>query len=338
LRPPKSLAIMPGLMRREEIREQKSSRTSLPSERLRGVLLPFTTPFGAGGEVDAAALCENIARWNETGVAGYVALGSTGERVHLDERERALVVESARACVPRELAFVVGVGEQSTRLAIFEARRAADAGADAVLALTPHFYRGALTQDALAEHFAAVADEASVPVVLYNIPQNTGVAIAPETVARLADHPNIVGIKDSSGDVANLVEMLRLAGARREDFAVLTGHAGVFYASLCAGVRGAILAAGCAAPRLSVEIYEAFVRAEHARALELQRRLAPLARALTVRFGVGGLKFALDLAGYSGGRVRAPLRGPGEEARREIARLLEEAGRDSDGRGILTLT
>ena len=289
------------------------------------MLLPFTTPFGAGGEVDAAALCENIARWNETGVAGYVALGSTGERVHLDERERALVVESARACVPSSMAFVVGVGEQSTRLAIFEARRAASAGADALLALTPHFYRGAMTQDALAEHFAALADAASVPVILYNIPQNTGVAIAPETVARLADHTNIVGIKDSSGDVANLVEMLRLAGASREDFAVLTGHAGVFYASLCAGVRGAILAAGCAVPRLSVEIYEAFVRGDHARALDLQHRLAPLARAVTVRFGVGGLKFALDLAGYSGGAVRAPLRGPGEEARREIERLLHEA-------------
>ena len=294
-------------------------------KKLDGVLLPFTTPFSAGGEVDAAALCENVARWNETGVAGYVALGSTGERVHLDERERALVVESARACVPRELAFVVGVGEQSTRLAIFEARRAADAGADAVLALTPHFYRGALTQDALAEHFAAVADVSSTPVVLYNIPQNTGVAIAPERVARLSEHPNIIGIKDSSGDMVNLVEMLRLVGAGRDDFAVMTGHAGVFYASLCAGVVGAILAAGCIAPRLCVEIYEAFTRGDHARALELQRRLAPVARAVTVRFGIGGLKFALNLAGYKGGTVRAPLHEPNEEARSEIARLLEEA-------------
>src|SRR2546421_9698361 len=117
-------------------------------KRLDGVLLPFTTPFSANGAVDVASIGENIARWNETGVAGYVALGSTGERVHLDERERALIVESARACVPRELAFIIGVGEQSTRLAILEARRVSDAGADALLALTPHFYRGAMTQDA----------------------------------------------------------------------------------------------------------------------------------------------------------------------------------------------
>lgn len=313
------------MKQQEDITGQKSSPELPLSEKLRGVLLPFTTPFGAGGEVDAAALRANIERWNAASIAGYVALGSTGERAHLDERERMLVVEAARGCVPRGLAFVVGVGEQSTRGTIAEARRVAGAGAEGLLVLTPHFYRAAMSQEALADHFAAVADASPVPVILYNIPQNTGVSIAPETVARLSEHKNVNGIKDSSGDVLNLSEMLRLAGGCRDDFAVLTGHAGVFYTSLCAGACGAILAAGCAAPRLCVEIYEAFVRGEHERAQELQRRLAPIARAVTVRFGVGGLKFALDLAGYSGGRVRAPLRGPGEEARREIARLLREA-------------
>jgi 4-hydroxy-2-oxoglutarate aldolase len=320
-------------MREGEINGRRFVPASELVNRLRGVLLPFTTPFGAGGEVDAAALVENIGRWNETGVAGYVALGSTGERVHLNERERMTVVETARARVPPELAFVVGVGEQSTRGAIAEARRASDAGADALLVLTPHFYRGAMSQDALAEHFKAVADSSPAPVVLYNIPQNTGVAIAPETVARLAEHPNIVGIKDSSGDVANLVEMIRLAGAVREDFALMTGHAGVFYVSLCAGAAGAILAAGCAAPRLCVEIYECFRRGEHERARELQRRLAPLARAVTIRFGIGGLKYALDLAGLRGGQARAPLRGPNEVARAEIARLLEDAVSSGDNGG-----
>jgi dihydrodipicolinate synthase/N-acetylneuraminate lyase len=314
---------MRGLMR-EETGVRKTSALQRVVNRLRGVLLPFTTPFGAGGDLDADALGANVERWNATGVAGYVALGSTGERVHLDERERMTVVEAARARVPRNLIFVVSVGEQSTLHTILESRRAADAGADAVLVLTPHFYRGAMTQDALAGHFEEVADSSPVPVILYNIPQNTGVALAPETVARLSQHANIVGIKDSSGDVVNLVEMIRLVGEGRDEFALMTGHAGVFYASLCAGVVGAILAAGCVAPRLSVEIYEAFTRGEHARALELQRRLAPLARAVTVRFGIGGLKYALDLAGYKGGPVRAPLREPNEEARAEIKRLLEE--------------
>jgi 4-hydroxy-2-oxoglutarate aldolase len=309
--------------------DEIKGRNPLPDtslrDKLRGVLLPFTTPFGADGGVDARALCENIRRWNETGVAGYVALGSTGERAHLNEIESAAVVEAARACVPDAMAFVVGTGEQSTRLACVEAKRASAAGADAVLALTPHFYRGAMTQDALRGHFNEVADASPVPVVLYNIPQNTAVAIAPETVARLAGHENIAGIKDSSGDMVNLVEMLRLVGEGRDDFTILTGHAGVFYASLCAGAGGAILAAGCVAPRLCVEICDAFRAGEHGRAGELQRRLAPVARAVTTRFGIGGLKSALDMLGYSGGLPRPPLRAPNEEARAEIARLLEES-------------
>jgi 4-hydroxy-2-oxoglutarate aldolase len=299
-------------------------------ERLRGVMLPFPTPFDAGGGVDARAVRENIGLWNRAGVAGYVALGSTGERVHLDAGERAALVETARSCVPAEMPFVVGVGEQGTRGTIEECRLAARQGADAVLVLTPHFYKGALTQAALASHFERAADSSPAPVVLYNIPQNTGVALAPETVARLCAHENIAGIKDSSGDVANFVEMIRLVGERAEEFALLTGHAGVFSASLAAGAAGGILAAACVMPRLCVEIYEAARAGDHARARESQRRLAPVASAVTVRFGIGGLKYALDLLGFRGGAVRAPLSPPGEEARREIARLLEEAGGGAD--------
>jgi 4-hydroxy-2-oxoglutarate aldolase len=297
---------------------------------LSGVLLPFTTPFDEDESVDLKALRSNLARWNASGVAGFVALGSTGERVHLDARERAAVVETARECVPREKSFVVGVGEQGTRGTIEECRVAARQGADAVLVLTPHFYKGAMTQAALASHFEVVADSSPAPVILYNIPQNTGVALAPETVARLSEHANIAGIKDSSGDVANFVEMIRLVGCGAKEFDLLTGHAGVFYASLASGAVGGILAAGCALPRLCVEIYEAARAGEHERARELQRRLAPAARAVTVRFGVGGLKYALDLLGYVGGPVRAPLASPDEDARREIARLLDEVGERAD--------
>lgn len=297
---------------------------------LSGVLLPFTTPFAEDESVDLKALRTNLARWNASNVAGYVALGSTGERAHLDARERAAVVETARECVPRERSFVVGVGEQGTRGTVEECKLAAHQGADAVLVLTPHFYKGAMSQGALASHFEAVADSSHVPVILYNIPQNTGVALAPETVARLSEHKNIAGIKDSSGDVANFVEMIRLVGERAEEFDLLTGHAGVFYASLASGAVGGILAAGCVLPGLCVEIYEAARARDHERARALQRRLAPVARAVTIRFGVGGLKYALDLLGYVGGTVRAPLASPGEEARREIARLLDEVGTPAD--------
>ena len=295
------------------------------------MLVPFPTPFEAdGGGVDARAVRENIGLWQRAGVAGYVALGSTGERVHLDSRERANLIEAARAHVPAGTPFVVGVGEQGTRGTIEECKLAARQGADALLVLTPHFYKGAMTQGALASHFEAVADSSHAPVILYNIPQNTGVALAPETVARLSGHENIAGIKDSSGDLVNFIEMIRLVGGRAEEFALMTGHAGVFHASLAAGARGGILAAACVMPRLCVEIYEAARSGDQARARESQRRLAPVARAVTVRFGIGGLKYALDLLGFGGGPVRAPLAAPDEEARREIARLLEEAGVGAD--------
>ncbi|HEX8163365.1 MAG TPA: dihydrodipicolinate synthase family protein [Pyrinomonadaceae bacterium] len=305
--------------------------SAAPARRLGGVMLPFPTPFDARGELDLAALRANLSRWNAAGVAGYVALGSTGERVHLDGAESLRVVEAAREVVPRELAFVVGVGQQSTRETIVEARRAASAGADALLVITPHFYRAAMTQDALAAHYERVADESPAPVVVYSIPQNTGVTLAAETVARLSKHGNIVGLKESSGDVVAFVEMLRVAD---EGFAMLTGHASALHAALSSGARGAILAVACCAPQTAIEITRAAEAGDHERARTLQRRLIPLARAVTTRFGVGGLKVALDLAGYRGGAVRAPLSMPDEAARREIARLVAELADVEGGPGV----
>ena len=302
---------------------QDSFAAGFSREKLRGVLLPFITPFDEDGEVDVRALRANLAKWNETGVIGYVALGSTGERVHLCEREYLEVIETAREAVPDELALIVGAGQQSTRGTIAEIKRAASAGAQAVLVLTPHFYRGAMRQDVLAEFYLSVADAAPVPVLLYSMPDLTGLAIAPETAARLGEHDNIIGLKDSSGDVVGLAETLRLVP---EDFAVMTGNGPLLYAALCAGAHGAILAVGCVAPRLSVEIYCAVRAGEHERALKMQRRLTPLALAVTKRYGIGGLKAAMGMLGYTGGLPRRPLQEASAEARTEIARLVREAG------------
>ncbi|MGB9181872.1 MAG: dihydrodipicolinate synthase family protein [Pyrinomonadaceae bacterium] len=301
---------------------KKESASSFSVENLRGILLPFTTPFNKSGDVDGQGLRSNILKWNETGIRGYVALGSTGERVHLSETERAALIETARECVPKNLVFIVGAGQQSVRGTFGEIRRAAELGADAVLVITPHFYRGAMTQGALFKYYWAVADEARVPVVLYSMPELTGVTIAPETVARLSEHENIAGIKDSSGDVINLAETLRLVP---EDFAVMTGNGASFYAALAEGVRGAILAVGCVATRETLAIFGAVQRGEHERGRRLQERLTPLALAVTRRYGIGGLKAALDMIGYAGGHVRAPLEDASENARREISGLLEEA-------------
>lgn len=303
--------------------KRHSPSAGLSTENLRGILLPFPTPFDSSGKVDHAALNSNIEKWNQAGVRGYVALGSTGERVHLSEREALEVIEAARGVVPDEMLLIAGAGQAGVRESVEEVKRVAGAGTDAVLLITPHFYRPVMTQDVLINYYKAVADASPVPVLLYSMPDLTGIAIAPETVARLAEHENIVGIKDSSGDIIRLAETIRLVP---EDFAVLTGNGALLFGALTAGVCGAILAVGCVAPRVTVDIYRAVEAGDYKRARELQRRLTPLARAVTVRFGIGGLKAAMDILGYAGGFVRAPLQDASEEARREIKRLIEESG------------
>jgi 4-hydroxy-2-oxoglutarate aldolase len=284
-------------------------------------LLPFTTPFNSNEELDKEGLRRNLQKWNATGILGYVAVGSTGERVNLDERECAQVIEIARDEIPQNLEFIVGAGQQSTRATIAETKQAAAAGADAVLIITPHFYRPAITQEALVTHFTAVADSSPVPVILYSMPDLTGIKIEPEAVARLSAHRNIVGIKDSSADIGGFQRTVTLVP---EDFAVLAGNGTVLDSALKNGARGAILAVGCVATALCLEIYRLVESGEDDKAEALQGKLTPLALAVTKRYGIGGLKAAMDMTGFAGGAVRAPLRPASAEAQAEIAALLDE--------------
>src|SRR5712671_3688012 len=294
---------------------------------LRGVLLPITTPFSANEELDTEGLAGNIEKWNDSSIAGYVILGSTGERVNLDEAEYLRVIETARRAVPATLSFIAGAGHQSTRGTIKEIERAAAAGAEAVLVITPSFYKSAITQEALVEYYRAVADAARVPVILYSMPDLTGIKIEPESAARLSEHENIIGMKDSSADIVKFAETVRQVPA---DFAMMIGNGTVFSEALQTGARGGILAVGCTVPKLCMEIYEAVQGGDTDRAKSLQDRLTPLARAVTKTYGIGGLKTAMDLSGLVGGAVRSPLRHPDESAAAEIARLLTQANQGLD--------
>jgi 4-hydroxy-2-oxoglutarate aldolase len=300
-----------------------SQLSHLSKDDLRGVMLPITTPFTEDGELQLDALKFNIGKWNETPITGYVMLGSTGERAHLDEREYLQVITAAREEVPAHLRFIVGAGQQSTRGTVEEIRRVnAIGGVDAVLVITPSFYRTSVNQTTLAAYYQAVADASPVPVILYSMPALTGMKIEAGTVATLSEHENIIGLKDSSPDVEGLQQTLREVG---EDFAVLTGNGTVLEAALQAGACGGILAVGCVAASLCVAILEAVQAEDFERATRLQTSLTPLAAAVTTRFGLGGLKTALDMVGWEGGFVRAPLRMPDALARDEIRRCLEEA-------------
>lgn len=254
-------------------------------------------------------------------MSGYVVLGSTGERVNLDEHEYIQVIETARRAVPESMTFIVGAGQQSTRGTIKEIERAAASGAEAVLVITPHYYRSAITQDALVKHYTAVADAAPIPIILYSMPDLTGMKIEPETAVPLSEHQNIIGMKDSSNDIAKFHETVTMVG---KDFAMMIGNGTVFSEALQAGARGGILAVGCVVPELCIEIYRAVRCGEIDRAGKLQGKLTPLARAVTKTYGIGGLKAAMEMTGYVGGTVRAPLRRPAEEACAEIAQLLRE--------------
>jgi len=285
---------------------------------LKGILLPTTTPFDSDGRISTTDITSNIKSWSSRGVIGFVVLGSTGERVHLDEREYLEVIEVSRAA--SDSILIAGAGQQSTINTIKEIKSAARAGAQAVLVITPYFYRPAITQETLVNYYTAVADAAPVPVLLYSMPPLTGIKIEPETIARLSEHPNIIGVKDSSNDLPAFRRTLELCPP---DFAVMTGNGTVLFDALRAGATGGILAVGCVVPEVCVEIFRAFTNGDLERAERLQTELTPLAAAVTTKYGIGGLKAALDFAGYRGGAVRAPLRAPDDAARAEIKSVLD---------------
>ena len=285
---------------------------------LRGVFPPIPTPFH-DGELDIEALGRNCDRWLATGLHGLVALGSNGEAPLLDDAESDRVIEAVRARVPAERLLIAGVARESTAGTVRAARRAAALGADAVLVRTPSVFKAWVADEAMVEHYTAVADASPVPVLLYNFAALTGVSLTVATVARLAVHPNIAGMKESGGDIGFLSELI---DATPDGFRVLAGSAPAFYASLLSGAAGGILALASAVPELCVELFDLVNARRLAEARALQRQLTPLARLVTRVHGVPGLKAALTAAGYAGGDPRPPLRPVGPAAAEEIRRAL----------------
>jgi 4-hydroxy-2-oxoglutarate aldolase len=294
---------------------------------VRGILPPIPTPFDTSGQVAYGALRENLQRWNAYDLAGYVVLGSNGEAAYLEADEKVRLLEAARTAIPAEKLLIAGTGCESTQATIALTQQAADVGADAALVVTPNFYDGKMTPDALISHFIAVADVSPIPVLLYNVPKFTHVDMAATTVARAVPHPNIVGIKDSSGNITKLADTVRLAqAADAGSFDVLAGSAGFLFAGLAVGAVGGVVALANVAPQRCIDVWKLFLAGRWDEAAALQRQMVPVNTAITATYGVAGLKAALDMLGFYGGPVRAPLLDLGKEGCHALQQTLIDGG------------
>ena len=286
--------------------------------QIRGIIPPVATPMLPNEDLDLPRLRWFLDRLIGHGVHGVFVLGTNSEFYALDEREKQEVIATAVAHVNRRLPVFAGTGAETTREVVRLTRMAEREGADGVSVITPYFVSP--TQQEIYDHYRRIAESTSLPVVLYNNPATCGgVKIDVDTVVRLAAIPNILAIKDSSGDLQNTNEMIR---AVPEGFSVLMGRDTLIFPALMFGAKGAVPATGNIAPALLAEIYNAFQRGDLEASKAAQLRLNPLRLALTLCTAPGGVKAALDMLGRPLGRVGRRCRDWRRTRRRRCARRL----------------
>ncbi len=287
---------------------------------IKGVFAPIATPFTDAGGLDFASLKKNMQIWDKTRLAGYVVLGSNGEANFLtfDEKVR-LVAEVAELNGGRKL-VIAGTGVETTTETIRLTAETAKAGAQAALVLPPFYFKAAMGNAALITHYKAVADASPIPIMLYNMPGNTGLNLTSGLVAELSHHPNIIGIKDSGG---NIVQIAEIVAKSKPGFIVFAGSGSFLLPTLAVGGRGTTAAlANIAADELA-DIYDAFMANDMQKAKEAQLKVMDINAAVTSRWGVPGLKAAMDMMGYIGGRPRLPMLPLPEKERAELAKIVE---------------
>lgn len=292
---------------------------------LKGIFPPLPTSFDRDENLVADRIRFNIEKLSAYNLAGFLILGSNGEQVMLSTTERIEAVAAAREALPEGRLLLAGTGCPSTRETISLTRAVAGEGAHAVLVINPSYYRRNMNHDELVRHYHDVADASPVPVLVYNMPANTGIDMTARMIIAMAEHPNIIGLKESGGNVAKMGEIL---GNVRPGFQVLAGGAGFLLPALSVGAAGGILAATNIAPGHCLDIFNAFAAGDIARARELQQRIIPLNAAVTARWGVPALKAAMDELGLYGGHVRRPLLPLDDKTTKELLDLMRSDGLD----------
>lgn len=293
------------------------------NKKVRGIFAPIATAFDASGEVDYSTFAENTVAFGATKLSGLVVLGSNGEFTLLSHEEKVKLVETARNHLPAEKMVIAGTGCESFRETLQLTKECAAVGADVALVVTPNYYKKDMNEAALEKFYTMLADASPIPVMIYNMPGNSGVNVPSSLTLKLAAHPNITGIKDSGGNIVQISEVLAKAP---EGFSVFAGSGSYLLATLLLGGVGGTLAVANVVPDYCAEIQENFEKGDIEKARKMQLALLPLNAAVTSRFGIGGMKAAMDMVGFKGGLPRLPILPAGEETKKEIARILKELG------------
>ena len=289
------------------------------ADTLKGIYPPLTTPF-IDDEVSFDKFLENLIKYEMKILSGYVLFGSNGESVFLTREEKLQLITTIRKHTNRKI--IVGTGLDSIKETISLTNNAAEAGANYALIITPSFFKSEMKHHTFLNYFTKVADSVMIPVILYNVPKFTGVNIEVETIVELSSHPNIIALKDSNEISSRISE---LAANVHPDFSLIVGTASVLFSGLSSGAVGGILALANIAPDECIQIYNLMRENNFERALEIQNRMIPVNKAVTSKFGIAGLKAAMDMMGYFGGNPRLPLEPLNEAQLIELKMILKKA-------------
>ena len=274
------------------------------AKKIEGVFAPIATPFGPDGGIDFGKYAENIAKFNKTGLAGITSLGSNGEFTMLSQSEKLELVAATRKELSAGKSILAGTGCESLKETVELTKKTADLGADAALVINPSYYKRDINDSALEKFYVSMADASPIPVMVYNMPGNSGINLPSSLVVKLSSHPNIVGVKDSGGNIVQIAEII--AGVP-EDFSVFAGSSSFLFATTLLGGKGGTLAAANVAPDLCAEMYSLCMKKDYEKARKIQLSLLELNACVTSRYGIGGMKAAMDLAGFYGGDPRLPI-------------------------------
>ena len=287
-----------------------------------GIFAPIATIFDESGDLDLKRFSENVRKFSETKLSGLVVLGSNGEFTLLSYHEKVALVKAAREVIAKDKILIAGTGCESLRETVELTNECAKLGTDAALVVTPSYYKSDMTDEALERYFTSVAENSPIPVMLYNMPRNTGINMSSNLVSNLAQHPNIIGIKDSSGNITQIASIIAKCP---KDFAVFAGSGSFLLPTLMLGGVGGTLAVANVVPNYCVAIYDLCKNGSLEYAIKLQLGLLELNAAVTTRYGIGGMKAAMEMVGFHGGSPRLPILPAANEVQREISDIVNAA-------------